>query len=135
MVGGIIADLHSVAELGTGEGMQIILNEARRQGVVLHPAPETDDEDAAPVKHEARQFEGVRGLLGDNHGRAQSDALDGIDVVKQTLLLAQILPEAVPSQVVGEENDVAVKPKNQRVKRRAGPMPHNRLEPTVRVDV
>jgi len=54
MVGGIIADLHRVAELGTGEGMQIILNEARRQGVVLHPAPETDDEDAAPVKHEAK---------------------------------------------------------------------------------
>ena len=32
---GLIADLHRVAELGTAEGMQIILNEARRQTVIL----------------------------------------------------------------------------------------------------
>ena len=49
---GMIADLHRLAELGTGEGMQIILNEARRQGVVLYPEPETDND--APVKHEAK---------------------------------------------------------------------------------
>ena len=31
---GMVADLHRVADLGSNEGMQIILNEARRQGVV-----------------------------------------------------------------------------------------------------
>jgi hypothetical protein len=51
---GVIADLHRVAELGTSEGMGIILNEARRQGVMLYPEPETDDGDSAPVKHDAK---------------------------------------------------------------------------------
>ena len=51
---GVIADLHRVAELGTGEGMQIILNEARRQGVVLYPDPEPDDEDQSTSKREAK---------------------------------------------------------------------------------
>ena len=36
---GLVADLHRVAELGTSEGMQIILNDARRQGVTLFPEP------------------------------------------------------------------------------------------------
>jgi hypothetical protein len=51
---GLVADLHRVAELGTGEGMQIILNEARRQGVMLYPEPELEDEEAAPIKHEPK---------------------------------------------------------------------------------
>ena len=40
---GMVADLHRVADLGSNEGMQIILNEARRQGVVLYPDPEPDE--------------------------------------------------------------------------------------------
>ncbi len=50
---GLVADLHRLAELGTGEGMQLILNEARRQGVVLYPEPD-DAGDSAPAKHEAK---------------------------------------------------------------------------------
>ena len=38
---GLIADLHRLADLGTGEGMQLILHEARRRGVVLYPEPDT----------------------------------------------------------------------------------------------
>lgn len=51
---GVIADLHRVAELGSGEGMQIILNEARRQDTVLYPETESDIEVDAPVKHDAK---------------------------------------------------------------------------------
>lgn len=51
---GMVADLHRVAELGTGEGMQLILNEARRRGVVLYPDPDSDDADAAPVRHDPK---------------------------------------------------------------------------------
>jgi hypothetical protein len=51
---GLIADLHRVAELGTGEGMQLILNEARRRSVILYPAPDAEDAGSAPVKHEAK---------------------------------------------------------------------------------
>jgi hypothetical protein len=51
---GMVADLHRVAELGTGEGMQLILNEARRRGVVLYPDTDTDDADAAPVRHDPK---------------------------------------------------------------------------------
>jgi len=51
---GMIADLHRVAELGTGEGLQIILNEARRQGVVLYPDPEPGAETDAPVRHDPK---------------------------------------------------------------------------------
>jgi hypothetical protein len=50
---GLIADLHRVAELGTGEGMQFILNEARRRSVILYPEPDAED-GSAPVKHEAK---------------------------------------------------------------------------------
>ena len=51
---GLVADLHRVAELGSNEGMQLILNEARRQEVALYPVPETDDAESAPIKHEAK---------------------------------------------------------------------------------
>ena len=51
---GLIADLHRLADLGTGEGMQLILNEARRQGIVLYPEPDTGNPESAPVKHEAK---------------------------------------------------------------------------------
>ena len=51
---GLIADLHRVAELGTGEGMQLILNEARRRSVILYPEPDAEDAGSAPVKHEAK---------------------------------------------------------------------------------
>lgn len=51
---GLIADLHRVAELGTGEGMQIILNEARRQGVVLFSSSGTDGEEMATSMQEAK---------------------------------------------------------------------------------
>ena len=51
---GLIADLHRVAELGTGEGMQLILNEARRRSVILYPEPDAEDGGSAPVKHEAK---------------------------------------------------------------------------------
>lgn len=51
---GIVADLHRVAELGSGEGMQIILNEARRQGVVIYPEPEAETKDQPPLKREAK---------------------------------------------------------------------------------
>jgi len=44
---GLIADLHRVAELGTGEGMQLILNEARRRSVILYPEPDAEDAGAA----------------------------------------------------------------------------------------
>jgi hypothetical protein len=50
---GLIADLHRVAELGTGEGMQLILNEARRRSVILYPEPDAEDGGSAPVKHVA----------------------------------------------------------------------------------
>jgi hypothetical protein len=70
---GVIADLHRVAELGTGEGMQIILNEARRQGVVLYPEPEAADEDSAPVKHEAKHV-ALHAYL--NHHRVFEAAAD-----------------------------------------------------------
>ena len=51
---GMVADLHRIAELGTDEGMQLILNEARRRGVVLYPEPEADDADAVPVRHDPK---------------------------------------------------------------------------------
>ena len=51
---GLIADLHRLADLGTGEGMQLILHEARRQGIVLYPEPDTGNRESAPVKHEAK---------------------------------------------------------------------------------
>ncbi|SHF31403.1 hypothetical protein SAMN05444279_1276 [Ruegeria intermedia] len=51
---GIVADLHRVADLGTNEGMQIILNEARRQGVVLYPHSEVDEKETAPAKHDPK---------------------------------------------------------------------------------
>ncbi len=51
---GMVADLHRVAELGTSEGMQLILNEARRRGVVLYPEPDPDDAEAAPMRHDPK---------------------------------------------------------------------------------
>lgn len=51
---GLVADLHRVADLGTSEGMQLILNEARRQTVTLYPEPETEDAGSAPVRHDAK---------------------------------------------------------------------------------
>lgn len=51
---GLVADLHRVADLGSNEGMQIILNEARRQGVVLYPDPDSDGDDPAPAKHDPK---------------------------------------------------------------------------------
>ena len=51
---GLIADLHRVAELGTGEGMQLILNEARRRGVVLYADPGPQDKEPAPDRHDAK---------------------------------------------------------------------------------
>ena len=51
---GMVADLHRVAELGTSEGMQLILNGARRRGVVLYPEPDPDDTEAAPMRHDPK---------------------------------------------------------------------------------
>ena len=51
---GMVADLHRVAELGTSEGMQLILNEARRRGVVLYPEPDPDDAESAPIRHDPK---------------------------------------------------------------------------------
>jgi hypothetical protein len=51
---GMVADLHRVAELGTSEGMQLILNEARRRGVVLYPEPDPADAEAAPIRHDPK---------------------------------------------------------------------------------
>jgi hypothetical protein len=51
---GMVADLHRIAELGSGEGMQLILNEARRRGVILYPEPEADGGDAAPIRHDPK---------------------------------------------------------------------------------
>lgn len=51
---GMVADLHRVADLGSNEGMQIILNEARRQGVVLYPDPEPDEKESAPARHDPK---------------------------------------------------------------------------------
>ena len=51
---GLVADLHRVAELGGNEGMQLILNEARRQGVLLYPDPDPEDTQSAPIKHDAK---------------------------------------------------------------------------------
>ena len=51
---GLVADLHRVAELGGNEGMQLILNEARRQGVILYPNPDPEDTQSAPIKHDAK---------------------------------------------------------------------------------
>jgi hypothetical protein len=51
---GMVADLHRVADLGSNEGMQIILNEARRQGVVLYPDPEPDETESAPARHDPK---------------------------------------------------------------------------------
>jgi len=50
---GLIADLHRVADLGTGEGLQLILNETRRQGVVLFPDGCEAAEDA-PAHQDAK---------------------------------------------------------------------------------
>jgi len=51
---GLVADLHRVADLGSNEGMQIILGEARRQSVVLYPDPDPDGDDPAPAKHDPK---------------------------------------------------------------------------------
>ncbi|WP_413877151.1 hypothetical protein [Albidovulum sp.] len=51
---GMVADLHRIAELGSNEGMQLILNEARRRGVILYPEPEGDDADTAPIRHDPK---------------------------------------------------------------------------------
>ena len=51
---GVVADLHRVAEVGTGEGLQLILNEARRQNVVLYPDAETGAAEDAPARHDAK---------------------------------------------------------------------------------
>jgi len=50
---GMIADLHRIAELGTNDGLQLILNEARRQGVTLYSERERSA-DGAPTKFEAK---------------------------------------------------------------------------------
>jgi len=51
---GLVADLHLVADLGTGEGLQLILNEARRQGVVLYPEADPGTGDPAPAQHDPK---------------------------------------------------------------------------------
>ena len=51
---GVVADLHRVAEVGTGEGLQLILNEARRQDVVLYPDEEAGNGEDAPARHDAK---------------------------------------------------------------------------------
>ena len=51
---GVVADLHRVAEVGTGEGLQLILNEARRQNVVLYPDAEAGNGEDAPARHDAK---------------------------------------------------------------------------------
>ena len=53
---GLVADLHLVADLGTSEGLQLILNEARRQGVVLCSQAHADPDagDPAPAKHDPK---------------------------------------------------------------------------------
>ena len=51
---GVIADLHRVAEVGTGEGLQLILNEARRQNVVLYTDEEAGKGEDAPARHDAK---------------------------------------------------------------------------------
>ena len=51
---GVIADLHRVAEVGTDEGLQLILNEARRQHIVLYPDAETGAAEDAPARHDAK---------------------------------------------------------------------------------
>lgn len=51
---GVVADLHRVAEVGTGEGLQLILNEARRQNVVLYPDEEAGNGEDAPARHDAK---------------------------------------------------------------------------------
>ncbi|MEO1610600.1 MAG: hypothetical protein AAFR90_14995 [Pseudomonadota bacterium] len=53
---GLVADLHRVAELGTGEGLQIILNEARRQDIDLYPEFETDTGIDAPPEHDPKHI-------------------------------------------------------------------------------
>ncbi|MBJ3778831.1 hypothetical protein [Acuticoccus mangrovi] len=50
---GMIADLHRVKELGKESGLQLILGEARRQGIVLYSDAERAD-DAPPTKYEAK---------------------------------------------------------------------------------
>ena len=49
---GMIADLHRVKELGKESGLQLILTEARRQGVVLYSDAERADD--ASTKFEAK---------------------------------------------------------------------------------
>lgn len=49
---GLVADLHRIAELGTGDGLRLILTEARRRGVTLDPLPQGDEADPAPLRHE-----------------------------------------------------------------------------------
>ncbi|NAZ38237.1 hypothetical protein [Rubellimicrobium sp. CFH 75288] len=51
---GLVADLHRVAEVGSAEGMQLVLNEARRQGVALYPEEAVDASDPAPARHEPK---------------------------------------------------------------------------------
>lgn len=51
---GLVADLHRVAELGTGEGMQLILNDARRQGITLFPEPNPETAGSAPPQHDPK---------------------------------------------------------------------------------
>lgn len=50
----VIAVLHRVADLGTRDGLQIVLNEARRQGVVLYPELAVEDGENLPAKHEPK---------------------------------------------------------------------------------
>ena len=90
---GLVADLHRVADLGTGEGLQLILNEARRQGVVLYPDADADAGDPAPAKHDPKHV-ALHTYL-HHHGvfEAASD------------FLALRLP-ATPAEFRGPERDV-----------------------------
>jgi hypothetical protein len=53
---GLVADLHLVADLGTSEGLQLILNEAHRQGVRIYGDAQADADagDPAPAKHDPK---------------------------------------------------------------------------------
>lgn len=51
---GLVADLHRIAELGSGDGMRLILNEARRQRVALYREHDSEDGNPAPTRHEPK---------------------------------------------------------------------------------
>jgi hypothetical protein len=90
----MVADLHRVADLGSNEGMQIILNEARRQGVVLYPDPESDETESAPARHDPKHV----ALHSYLHHKSVFEAAADVQALRTPI---------APAEFQGPERDVS----------------------------